>query len=709
MAAMDVVKSVCGLCSGNCGLLITMDNGKPVSVKGDPDNPVNQGRLCPVGRASLEYFYSPERLKHPLKRTRSGGKDRWQEISWDEAFGLAADGLARIRKESGPESVAIIHGSAKGLIDTVAVRFANAFGTPNVVTSDHVCHVPRMLAAEYTFGFFPGAEYGHPPACIIVWGVNKIETRFYQHRAIMEARKKGSKLITIDPLHIPHAKAADLWLQVRPGTDLPLALGMINVIINEGLYDRDFVEKWTIGFEKLKAHVQAYPPETAAEITWVPADAIRRAARMYATNRPGRIEWGNGLDGTLNSFQAGRALSILMALTGNLDVPGGEIEGAGSGFRYVDKFPGNRTHGRWSDQLELRDRLSPDQRKKKIAPDLIPDFRYVTPQSFATSVLEGKPYRIRAAFVQASNPLSAWSNIKRTRQAFEGLDFLVVSDMFMTPTAALAHIVFPAASFLEFDGIQSVPGVPTPQEQRKVGQVGECLPTVEIVNGLARRLGLEADFWPNLEAFWDYVLEPTGVTYQELKSSPPAGKVAPRQYRKYEQRGFKTPSGKVDLYSSQLEAWGFDPMPVYRTSPEMPPSGNRPPAQDYPFCCTTRKLAAFRHSGGRQIPSLRKSHPEPLVLIHPDAARKLDIKEGDWVYIESRTGRIRQKASLSTGVDPRVVVADYAWWFPEKGADQFFGWSESNYNILTSDEPPFNPEVGSFTIRGLQCKVTKVT
>lgn len=712
MIATKVVKSVCGLCMGNCGVLVTLEEGKAVDIKGDPESPLNRGALCPIGQASLEYLYHPDRLAYPLRRAGGRGEGKWQQISWDEAFNLAAEALNKVKQEYGPEGVVMVHGSAKGPMDTHLVRLANAFGTPNVACADYVCHMPRVLAAELTFGFFPGAEYGYPPARVISWGANMAETHFCIHKGFVQAVKKGAKLIAIDPRETKVTRMAELWLRVRPGSDLALALAMINVIINEGLYDKDFVDKWTVGFDKLKTHVQDYPSEKVAEITWVPAGLIVKAARLYATNRPGHIEWGNALDHDVNSFQTSRAISILMAITGNLGVPGGEIESRGSGFRFGDTDSSESgILGRWSSQLELRDKISREERQNKVGADLnmLPDFRYVLPQSVIKSVLEGDPYHIRAAFVQASNPLSCWPNIQEAYRALKKLDFLAVSDMFMTPTAALADIVFPAASYLEYDGIQMPPNGALVQLQRKVAQIGECRSDHEIINGLAKKLGLEEYFWDSIDDFWDAILEPVGLTFKEFnKIGLFTGKEKqPNRYRRYEQNGFKTPSGKVELYSSQLEEWGFDPLPKYHEPPETPYSTPEL-AKEYPLQCTTRKLAVYRHSGGRQIPSLRRSHPEPVVIIHPETASKLGIKDGDWVYIETKRGRIKQKADLSTGVDRRVVVLDHAWWFPERGEGELFGWAESNYNVLTNDKPPFNREMGSANLRGFLCKVYKV-
>ncbi|MBW1805058.1 MAG: molybdopterin-dependent oxidoreductase, partial [Deltaproteobacteria bacterium] len=365
--------------------------------------------------------------------------------------------------------------------------------------------------------------------------------------------------------------------------------------------------------------------------------------------------------------------------------------------------------GRWSHEMELRGKVSKEKRKKSLDPHLLPDFRYVLPQSVIKSILEKKPYPTLAMFVQASNPLSTWPNTHKTCQAFKKLDFLAVSDMFMTPTAAIADIVFPVAGYLEYDGIQMTPMGTIAQVQRKVAQVGECRSDHEVINGLAKKLGLGEYFWDHVDQFWDAILEPVDLTFEEFKKiGRLTGKKKSRAYKQYEESGFKTPSGKVELYSKKLEEWGFDPLPIYYESSETPHKAPDP-AGEYPLLCTTRKLSVYRHSGGRQIPSLRTVSPDPLVIIHHDTANRLEIEEDDWIYIETKWGKIKQKAHLSTTVDPRVIVVAHAWWFPERDETELFCFQDSNYNVLTTHRPPFNNEVGSFNIRGLACKVYKVS
>jgi len=692
-----VVKSTCGLCAIGCGILVHIKGSKVVKVEGDLQNPLNKGTLCAKGLASLEYLYHPDRLKHPLRRAGKRGEGKWQRVSWDEALDTIASEFIKARDNYGAESVAFMTGAAKGLEESYLDRLANVFGTPNVVWQGHVCFVPRVLASRITYGFYAVPDYDYPPSCIVVWGKNMAETLHHAHQRVLRAIDEGTRLIVIDPRQIDLAAESDLWLQPRPGSDLALALGMINVIITENLFDRAFVDKWTIGFDLLKNHIRDYTPEKVQQITWVPAEGIRQAARLYAQTKPACIQWGNAIDHGVNSFQTARAICILRAVTGNLGIPGGEVQ--------PSPLP---LIGRRSPELELRDEMSLAQWQKRVGADLklMPPMGYVQPQSIIKAIIEEDPYPIRVAYIQGANPLLSYSNAREAYEALMRLDFLAVADMFMTPTAALADVVLPVATYLEFDSIVTPPySYPVTSVQQKATRVSECRSDYEILRDLARKLGLGEYFWDAEEQCLDSVLKPAGLSFDEFRKVGiiPGGK----QYRSYAIKNLETPSGKVELYSSQLKGWGLDPLPAYYEPPETPYSDPEL-AKEYPLILTTWKSAPFRHSGGRQITALRGMHPEPMVNIHPETADKLGIKEGDRVYIETRRGRIRQKAYLTTGIDPRVVGVDYAWWFPEKGASSLYGWAESNINILTDDKPPFNRETGATNLRGILCKVYKV-
>ena len=699
MGANQVVKSTCNLCHTPCGILVHLMDGRAVKVEGDPDAPFNKGILCTKGLASLEYLYHPDRLKHPLKRVGERGDGDWQRISWDEALSTIANELTKARDNHGAESVAIITGASKGYQISLAQRLANTFATPNFMVQGSVCWVPKRNAHAITCGFLPFPDFEYPPACIVVWGSNPAETLLTNYRKIIQALDRGAKLIVIDVRKIELAGKADVWVQLRPGSDLAFALGMINVIVNEDLFDRAFVDNWTAGFDRVRAHVQDYTPERVEKITWVDAGEIREVARFYATNKPACIEAGNAVEHNVNSFQTHRAIAILKAITGNLGVPGGDI-----------RWSTPLSVGRFSPRLLLPDKLPKDMHGKRISAGLklIPPFASnAVPQSLVKAVLDQDPYPIRVAFLQGCNPLLTYSNSQETYRALKKLDFLAVAEMFMTPTAELADIVLPVASFLEFDSIVHSPMYPSVvQVQQKVAQVGECWSDSRIISELAKRLGLGEYFWDSDEEFLDYLLKPAGLTFNELRK---AGVIAGvKQYRSHEANGFETPSGKVELYSSRLKEWGFDPLPTYYEPPETPLS-HPELAKEYPLILTSWKVAPFRHSGGRQITTLRGSHPEPVVIIHPQTAGKLGIREGDWAYIETKRGRMRQKAALTDNIDPRVVGVDYGWWFPEKEASSLHGWAESNINILTDDQPPYNREMGTTNLRGFLCKVYKAS
>jgi anaerobic selenocysteine-containing dehydrogenase len=689
-----IIKSTCNLCQIGCGVLVHMKNNTVFKVEGDTENPLNKGVLCPKGEASIEYLYHPDRLLHPLKRVGERGGGKWQQISWDEALDTITGKLTEARDRYGAESVAFIVGASKTGA-SYPKRFATAFGTPNVSWMGHVCFSPRMLASRLTYGYYAIPDYENPPASLIVWGNNPVETLHHVHRRAIQAIDKGTKLIVIDPREIDLVEKADLWLQPRPGSDLALALAMINVIVNEELYDRDFIAKWTDGFDRLKGHIQEYSPEKMAEITWIPVEKIRAAARLYARTRPAGIQWGNGIDHGINSFQTARAIAILRVITGNIGVPGGES------LWYVPLAP-------LADEQPIPMSKVPEDkwaRRLGIEYKTLPSIKRVLPQRIVKTILEEDPYPIRILCVHGSNPLLSFANAGETYRALKKVDFLMVAELFMTPTAALADIVLPVTTYFEFDGVVSPPYSDNAiLVQQQVTRVDECKSDYEILAALAKKMGFGEQFWDTEEQCADVILKPAGITFEQLKR---VGAIpGTKYYKDYEENDFDTPTGKVEIFSSYLEKHGFDPLPKYYEPPESPFS--QPDlAGEYPLVFTSAKSGAYRHSGGRQINSLRSIHNEPLVSISPETASKLGISDGDRVYIETRRGRIKQKVVIKRGIDPRVVVADYDWWFPENGPADLYGWAESNINILTTGDPPYNREMGSTNLRGILCKVYK--
>ena len=695
------LKSVCRNCHGGCGVILSIKDNRLTKVAPDPESPFNRGQMCIKGSATPEIVYHHSRIVTPLKRVGKRGSNTWEEIDWDTALDEISERIDTLRCETGPESIAIGQGTGRHHYMHV-VRFANSLGTPNWYEPGLAnCFIPRITVSHLTYGGLPVADYygSVAPKTILFWGHNPVitgpdgELQFPVKRAL----KAGSFGIAVDPRMSETAKQCNIWLPIRPGTDCALALSMIHVIINEGIYDREFVEKWTIGFNRLKEHVSGYTPKWAEAITWVPADDIVAAAKRYAMDKPSVLEWGVAIEQNPNSLQTVRAISLLRGLTGNIDVPGGDI----LGMDIIRPYPLMRT------------KLPKGMLKKRIGSDqfrLLSGFRASMPSAHIPGLFEamrtGEPYPIRALLVFGNNPLATVANTKKVYQSLLKLDLLVVTDMFITPTAALADYILPAAFWPEVNQIIELPYVAGNAvfAQQKAIQVGACRQDEEIMIHLARRLNLPgAD--ESLGDILDYRLEPLGLTFEELKKR---FMVFPaHQYRKFEEKGFKTVSKKVELYSSALERLGYDPLPTYKEPPESP---NSTPeiAQDFPYILTTgSRRQEFFHSEHRQIESLRKRRPDPIAELHPEIACCHEITDGDWIYISSPRGRIKMKAKVTEDIREGVVNIDHGWWFPEREGPDFGIW-ESNANILTSDSPPYDPAFGSYQLRGLLCNIEKI-
>lgn len=692
----QIVKSACGLCQTGCGIRARLEGGRILGIAGDPESPINKGHLCQKGRAGLEYLHHPDRLKKPLLRVGPRGSGRWQEISWDEALGRVAEGLDRNRSAFGPEGLVFIRGSFKGGYEgAYLARLANVLGAPNIASMAPVCYVPRVFGSQMTFGYNPVPDYDCPPQGLLVWGANLAETRSGEHQDTIRALDQGAVLMVVDPRKTVLADRADVHLPILPGSDLILALAMIRVIIEEGLYDKPFVEKWCEGFEALRDQVRPFSPQWAAPLTGLEAAAIEKAARLYAQSRPAVIQVGNAIDHSPHNFQIARALAILRALTGNLGVPGGELQTIPPPVLPMG-----------SSALDLRDKLPEELRDRRLnARDgLLPLAFYSLPQTITRAILEEDPYPVRFAYIQGGNPLLTYPNARRTFEALKGLDFLVVADLFLNPTAALADVVLPAASCFEYDAVIAPPYYPVVQVQQQLARVGECRSDYAMIEGLARRLGLGEFFWEREQECLDFILKPAGLHFDEFRQIGVL--VGRKAYRHYENGGFATPSKKVELFSGRLAAWGFDPLPGYRPSPETGPDPEKHNVE-YPLVLTSWKVEEFRHSGNRQMETLRAGHPEPVVWLHPETAGPLGIREGESVWIETPSGRIMQKARVTAALRPGVAGVDYGWWFPEKGLACGYDWASANINVLTDDRGEWGKEMGTPRLRGQACRIIR--
>jgi anaerobic selenocysteine-containing dehydrogenase len=686
-------------------VLVHMDGDKITRVTGDPDSPTSRGFICPKGVAAPEVLYHPDRLKFPLRRRGARGENRWERISWDEAIADMADRFDRIRLKSGSEYLALAQGTGRPYTE-FTIRFANALGTPNFVNPGHLCYLPRVIASAITLGGLPVSDiYGFgdkSPGCVLNWGCNHIETGAADGMCgsmFNRAVEKAKKVIVVDPRRIGLCENADYWLQLRPGTDGALALAMIQTILSEDLFDHDFVRKHSFGFDRLTGHVHPFTPEWAEAITGVRAEQIRFAARVYATTKPAVLQWGNGIDTSVNGFQTGRALLILMGLTGNIDVPGGDV-------LWVPPR-GIRPKSPLTDRSVAGEQFLPPEKKKTILTGgKYPFAPNCHPPTFWKSVVAGEPYRVRAIWIIGSNPLVTGTQGLTIEKALrDHMEYTVVSDLFMTPTAQLADLVLPAAHWLEQDDVVSMHKIWCVLARQKLAQVGESRDDRDVIFDVAHRLGLQEAFpWPDRYAYLDWLLEDTGMSFKKFTEKGIL--MGTMHYKKYESDGFRTPSGKFEFYSTVTEHEGRPPMPVY-VEPPLSPLSTPELFRDYPFILMsgTKKLEFF-HSEMHQIRALRKRHPDPLLEIHPAAAGHLGISEGDWVYAESPHGRAKFRARLFDGIGVNVVNAEHAWWYPEAPPPEY-RWKESCANLLYGCEG-FDADTGAEPLKCYLCRVYKV-
>ena len=694
-------KSTCRSCHGGCGAVLTVRDNILIKVAPDKASPFSRGYMCVKGLRIKEMMYHPDRLLFPLKRIAYSKTGQWQKLSWDQALGEIAEKIEGIRDVCGPEAIAIGQGTGRHHFMDV-IRFANMLGTPNWYEPGLAnCFVPRITACNLTYGGFVSADYYGKtlPKTIVFWGHNPLVTSPDGELAslVFKALNAGATGISIDPRRSETGKKCNLWLPIRPGTDAALALAMIHFIIYEDLYDKDFVENYTVGFNRLKTHVRAYTPGWAQDVTGVDRELICEAARRYALEKPSVLEWGVAIEQTPNTLQTVRAIALLRGITGNLDAPGSDIFGAS----LLKPYPVQRGLAKGM----IKKRLGASEFK------LLGGLRAFLPSAHIPAVMramiEGKPYKIHALLNFGSNPLVTVANARRVHRAISGLDLVVVSDMFMTPTAAMADYVLPAAFWPEVDQIVEIPYVAVNgvAAQQKVVTVGQCRQDEDILIDLERRLNLPgAD--QNLEDIINHRLEGIGITFEQLKQQ---SYVFPEpRYFKYktEERAFRTISGKVELYSKPLKRLGYDPLPVYREPPESPVS-SKELTGDFPYVLTTgARNKEFFHSDNRQIKSLRRRRPHPVALINTKDAGDNGVSQNDIVWISSPRGKIKMKACVTDDIAPGVVNIDHGWWFPEK-KDSDFGIWEANANLLTSDAPPYDPAFGTYQLRALLCSIQK--
>jgi len=701
-------------CHNGCGILLhTNAEGKVVGIEGDPDNPFNMGTLCMRCLNMVEQVNSDQRVKWPLKRVGERGENKWERISWDEALDIIEEKVRYYQKNFGNESICTLKGTGRNTTWQTSFIANAAFQTPNFCwgfLSGDACYMPRAALMCALNGAFLVADMSQmlperydapewvPPKLIIIWGNNPTVSNpdgFLGHW-IIECMKRGSRIATIDPRLTWLGSKADYWLRIRPGTDAALALGMLYVIVTEELYDKEFVEKWTYGWDEFVERVKEYPVEKVSQITWIPAEQIYALARDYATSKPAAIQWGLALDTSINAIPASHALTALWSVTGNLDVPGGNIFATHAFGINLSNSIGSE----WlSDELKAK-RLGQEYGLRQVG-----FASSASPDKLLEAIESGKPYPIKMSFCLSSNPIANMATeAPRVYAAMKKLEFNVCCDPFMTPTAvATADLFLPTAMGCERDSTR-VWWWPL-RAIKKVTQYYEAKSDEEIAFLLTKRLNPAAAPWDSVEEMLSWFINTTGdwignasagvksMNFDELVKNTYLWPDR-YQYKKYEkgllrddgQPGFNTPTGKIEIKSLILESCGVDPLPYYEEVHESP-YGSPELFKEYPFILTSGARSwEFFHSEHRQYPTMREFHPWPLVEIHPDVCAKLGLNEGDWVWIENMRGRCKQKVKFNATMDPRVVHAEHGWWFPERnGAEpELFGVFDCNINNLTA-------------------------
>jgi anaerobic selenocysteine-containing dehydrogenase len=682
----------------------------------DPSHPTGKA-ICLKGKAAPEIVYHRSRLLHPLRRTRP--KDvadpGWERVTWDEALDTVAERLQAAAAADGPQSVGFSSSSPSTSAISDAVdwvqRLIRAFGSPNYCNYVELCGWGRYFAPLYTFGvsvpgvYLPDLENA---GCILFWGYNPSVARLAHATATVAAVGRGAKLIVVDPRKAGLAAKADHWLRVRPGTDAALALSLTHVMIENGWYDADFVRDWTNAGDEVDGHriwdllasrCAEFPPKATEAITGVSAADIVAAAKTIWEARPVAFYTWSGLEQHSGTTQAIRAIDVLYALTGSLDVPGGNV--------LFEAVPSNPIDGA---------EFVSDNRPPAVGLEHRPlgpaRFDFVTGEDFYTAVLDR---RIKTLVSFGGNMVMAHADSARGREALRSLDIFVQADLFMTPTAELADIVLPVSTPFEAEALKV--GFEYSQEAQSLVQLrrplvpprGEARSDLQIVFDLAMRLGLGAAFWNgDIDAAFRHQLEPSGITLEELRAHPEGVRVPlTTRYRKYIETGFATPSGKVELYSATLAAHGYAPLPAF-DEPLTSPRSRTDLADRYPLVLSCAKSLFFCETQHRQVASLRKSARDPQVEMHPSTAAARGIAAGGWISLETPHGSIRARAKFNPSLDPQVVFGQHGWWeaCDDLGLPGYppYGPDSANLNLVLR-QTPSDPISGSSPLRASVCDV----
>ncbi|MCF8093739.1 MAG: molybdopterin-dependent oxidoreductase [Desulfobacteraceae bacterium] len=712
MGERKVIYSTCKSCHGGCGVKVTVEDGVPIHIEGNPDS-LTRGTMCSKGLSSIQHIDNPFRLKYPMKRVGEKGEGKWKRISWDEALDTIAEKIKESQEKYGKESVAVSQGTGRGY-NRYIHRLARSLGTANVISPGYVCHSPRLGLYGLVTGY--GRLYcdyhgwgGEFPKTNIMWAkqleISSADSEMCNW--FIQSLDYCKNLIIIDPRASAYATRATLWLQPRPGSDCALAMGMMNVIFNEELWDKEFVENWTYGFEELRERVKEWTPEKTEEVTWIPKEKIIEAARLWAIDTPGTIQVGSSLERQANCGHTLRAITCLMGLTGNIERPGSMCSWVLPDTGLIEDF-----------FLELP--LTEEMRSKIVGVDKykMGAARTCNPDTMVKTILGGGEAPIHVWISVGGQQIVHMANTKEVAEAIEKIDFLVQVDQFMGPMAEAADMVLPAAHWLEIDDVYDMhPRFFISAHNKVVDPPGEAKADAWIFNEIGKRVVPE-HWFDNMEEMLDYQVRKGhdgNMNWKEFSEKIVNGCWGQDQiYYKYKTDywrkggGFPTATGKFEFYSKRLEELGYDPLPVFREPGESP---YRTPElfKEYPVVMSSGFRQPFYFLGQyRNIPWLRSFMEYPMCQMHPETAAKYGISDGDWIWIETPRGRIRQKCRTFPGILRGMLMATANWFYPEEPANNYHGLFISNPNVLTNNNH-LDPMYGSPDLTCLLCRVRKCT
>jgi anaerobic selenocysteine-containing dehydrogenase len=668
------------------------------------------------GLHAPEIVYSPDRLLYPLKRTGPKGSNQFERISWEEAMDTIVSKLYDMKARHGARSVCLYTGrgtfdqslwellSPADTRETCAWDILFPFGSPNTTGAGAICYAshgiiaPKITSGIYKIDTYPDIENSN---IIVVWGSNVVTcSPPMAIKDIKRAGKRGAQVIVIDPRRTETVRTTEAqWIPVRPGTDGALALAFLHVVLGEGLYDREFADTWTVGFSELEQYVSHYTPELAETITGVPAETIRSIARMIATTEGVSHISYSGLEYTNSAVQNLRSIIILWYLTGNMDVPGGNIiKMSNSEFRI------NRSR-----------RLEPPQGEVAIGQKEYPMYWLFRKEAHAIelprAILESDPYPVRAMLVFGASLMTAYADSKLWEQALNSLDFLVTVDRYLTGDSLYADIVLPAATGFEYDSYLIYDRFV--QLRRKVIEpLGECRSDWDIVIDLVNRLGYGHLYPGSIEEMLEWAFEGTEIDLEELYKHPEGIQlpVPPMEYKKWEkgmlrkdgEKGFETPSGKLEIHSHILEEYNYNPLPVYYP-PSEGPEGTPELMKHYPLIFNSgSRNKVFFNSQHHNIPGLLEKYPHPLLTINKGDAQQRGISDGDTVKLVSPRGEVMYTAQVTEDIVQGAVEADAHGGSPVAATP----WRETNVNELT-DHYNRDPISGFPVLKALLCEVVK--